>query len=182
SALLKPECEAVAIGPLSLVVSLALYESLSGVLGTGADIRLKWPNDVLVNDQKIAGILLETDVDDHGRVNWVALGVGVNIAVAPLERSIALGDCLNTVSANNFRDMFLDHLGRLYRQWLCDGFDARLREDWLSKTYKQGQAISVKIGNTLVNGAFHDIDTHGHLRLKEASGVLKTISAGEVFV
>src|SRR5690606_32282573 len=81
SVLLKPaKVEAVHVGQLSFVAALAVAKTVASYLKDG--LMLKWPNDVLLAGKKCAGILLETDVKD-GKVRWVAVGIGVNIASAP---------------------------------------------------------------------------------------------------
>jgi hypothetical protein len=85
SLLLRPDCRIAAAAQLSLVASLALAEALVALAPPDADVRVKWPNDVLVRGAKVAGLLLESASAAHERVAWVVVGSGVNIASAPAD-------------------------------------------------------------------------------------------------
>lgn len=164
SILLRPNCDVSEIGRISLLTAVALAESISS-----SDIQLKWPNDVLCQGRKCAGILLESDLNG-AHVNWVAVGVGVNTANAPAE-GIALH-----LNAQAFRDTFFQGFAALYMLPFED-----IREKWLKHSFDPGTKMSVKIGDCLESGSFHDIDAHGNLLLDTADG-LKTITAGDVYI
>ena len=83
SLLLRPGCTVARSAQLSLVASLALAEALIALAPPNSDVRVKWPNDVLVRGAKVAGLLLESASRPGGRVAWVVVGSGVNIASAP---------------------------------------------------------------------------------------------------
>ena len=85
SLLLRPDCSIAVSAQLSLVASLALAEALVALAPPDADVRVKWPNDVLVRGAKVAGLLLESAADAGERVAWVVVGSGVNIDSAPAD-------------------------------------------------------------------------------------------------
>ena len=78
--LLRPQAPQAVIGQLSFVAALAVAE-MAAQFAPGAVIQVKWPNDVLGNGRKLAGILLESGQDPEGR--WLAIGIGVNLASLP---------------------------------------------------------------------------------------------------
>ncbi len=182
SLVLCPQCSSQVVGQLSLLSALALAQALEDVIDDPALLMLKWPNDVLLGGRKCAGLLLETALGSDGGVEWVVIGVGVNIQTAPLDIACALQDYSSEeIDIAEFRDVFLEHLKRLYEDWAVYGFE-NLRTEWLAKAHKAGAPLSVKIADRLENGVFHDIDAHGNLRLQMRNGLIKTIGAGEVYL
>ncbi len=181
SIVLKPECAVSAAGQLSFVTSLALCHVLDEVLTKPSIQILKWPNDILLNGDKCAGILLETDISQSGNVNWVVVGVGLNISQSPPDMGAALKDHSDKhLDIANIRDRFFEKFNQYYQQWQAQGF-APIRTLWLKKSYKVGAPVSVKTGNSLVTGRFHDIDGAGNLIVLDKDAKKKVISAGEVF-
>ena len=167
---------------LSLVVGLALLASLRE-LGV-ADAGLKWPNDVLVGRQKIAGILLELS-GDPADVCHVIIGIGVNLNM----RSVAQGDIdqpwtsvRQVLGRQIDRDEFVRALnGNLevyLERHLREGFPA-LREEWERAHLWQGQAVSLVSGTSSVAGRVLGIDDTGALRL-DVGGQQRCFSGGEL--
>lgn len=183
SLLLRPNCQAKDIGPLALIAGLSLAETLMGYLDhEQAEIVLKWPNDVLLNDKKCAGILLETELLASGRVSAAILGLGVNIKSAPEDIGAAVEEFSSrALSAEMVRDSFLQIFGAHYTHWQEKGFDD-LRERWLAYAHSKDTPINVKIGEQLESGSFHDIDAQGNLRMVTDQGQMKSITAGEVYL
>jgi len=184
SILFRPSVQARDVGQLSLITGLSLLEAISSVMGKGNDyeLSLKWPNDVLINGEKCAGLLLETELTQSGAVKWVVLGIGVNVAEAPEDLGLALNAFAEKpIAVKVLRDRFLKVMGTHYLHWLQNGFET-LRLNWLDRAHAKGRPMHVKIGPQLVNGVFHDIDAHGNLRLKDAEHRLKTVSSGEVYL
>jgi len=181
SFLLRPHCSAQDVGQLSLIAGLSLIQAIEA-LGAHTTPILKWPNDVLIEQCKCAGILLETAITNDGNVDWVVLGLGVNIVSAPEGIGYSLTQCVEgDIDADMMLNAFLEAMGRNYAQWQVSGFE-QLRQDWLSRAHSKGDALSVKIGEHLVKGMFHDIDANGNLRLEQPDGNLRTIAAGEVYL
>lgn len=181
SILFRPACHVQDIGQLSLIAGLSLAEVIDDYI-SDAKVSLKWPNDVLINGEKCAGLLLETELTSSGAVSFAVLGLGVNIISAPQGLGVSLKDFMvDDASLHQFRDRFLDVMGRYYSHWLSDGFDS-LREKWLSFSHAKGTEMTVKIGSQLEKGIFHDIDAQGNLRLQDKERRLKVITAGEVYL
>ncbi|MGH6912481.1 MAG: biotin--[acetyl-CoA-carboxylase] ligase, partial [Geminicoccales bacterium] len=83
SVLLRPDCAMAATTQLSLLAGLALAGALEGLGPPGLDLKLKWPNDVLIGGAKVAGLLLEGTARPDGRAAWVLVGSGINVASYP---------------------------------------------------------------------------------------------------
>ena len=181
SALLRPACMPVLAGQLGMVAALSVADLLRGL---GIAPRLKWPNDVLVDGGKIAGVLVETGLL-HGRVDWAVVGIGLNLAWSPqgldypaTSVAEALGDA-PAVPPSTVAPELLTHLGARYATWRTEGF-APLRTDWRALGPTPGAPARVRIGATQVSGAFRDLDPDGALVLELAPGRHRRILAGDV--
>ena len=170
SILLRPERPRAEWGQLSFVIAVALLKSLEEIK-CHETINLKWPNDVLVQEKKISGILLEAGD------GYIIPGIGVNIEHAPEDRS-KISDFSN-ISVDGFRDLFLDQIGRYYDLWQAEGF-AQIRDLWLSHAYKMDQVIQARLPNVIYEGVFKGIDAQGNLLLQEKDGSLRTVHSGEI--
>ena len=165
---------------LSLVVGLAVMRSLRQLGVQGA--ALKWPNDVLVGNKKIAGILLEL-VGDPADICHVVLGVGVNVNMQTAEdvdqqwTSVRL----ETGSAID-RNHLVAQLGVQLQSYLgrhkAGGF-AALQDEWEQNHLWQGRAVSLIAGSNQIDGDVLGVDHQGALRLS-VDGIEKIYSGGEL--
>lgn len=180
SVLLRPGCPAMAAGQLSFVVALALAAAMDEVMAPGHNKTLKWPNDILIDGKKVAGILLESNISPLGTVDYVVCGIGVNVMAAP-DGAVALRDVAKgpQVPVHPFRDMVLAQLSAHYRHWQSAGF-ADIRERWLAQAHGLGQEMTARLPDREEQGIFAGVDADGALLLERPDGVLR-VNAGEVF-
>ena len=169
-----------ALAQRSFVAALALDEVLEG-LGV-ADISLKWPNDVLVQGRKLAGILLASSK------GAVVVGVGVNLVAAPhpadlSEQALAPISLHEVLRSPPCAEAFLELLANAFlkyeRQMRSYGF-APIREAWLCKAARIGELIHARLPETTLSGTFETIDETGALVLGTAAGP-RVLPAAEVF-
>lgn len=180
SLLLKPECALPQAGALSLVISYSLARALEKLCGPGAGFVLKWPNDILLDGMKCAGILLETETDEYGALQHVIAGVGVNIVSAPPETGIALNTgSVRNVALADLRDAVLEAVREDYLQWRVRGF-APFREKWLQRAFAPGTEISVGADKAKIAGTFKTVDHNGNLVMTDAQGRERSIASGEI--
>ncbi|NUT75635.1 bifunctional biotin--[acetyl-CoA-carboxylase] ligase/biotin operon repressor BirA [Pseudomonas sp. C1C7] len=165
---------------LSLVVGLAVMQSLRelGVPGVG----LKWPNDVLVGQKKIAGILLEL-VGDPADVCHVVLGVGINVNMQMTDEVDQQWTSMRLEASRAFdRNRLVAELGGMLQKYLeqhrVGGF-AAVQAEWEQNHLWQGRAVSLIAGANQIDGEVLGIDSQGALRLK-VGGVEKVFSGGEL--
>jgi len=179
SALLRPECSAQEAGQLSFVVAVAVSAAMDEILAKGHIKTLKWPNDILIDGKKCAGILLESGMTGT-KVDWIAAGVGINIMSAP-EDAICLQDVSKgkQVPIHPFRDIVLGHLAAHYNHWRDKGF-ADIRETWLAQAHALGQEITARTGSGETMGVFKGIDDTGALILESTTGDSQSINAAEI--
>ncbi|RWR53819.1 biotin--[acetyl-CoA-carboxylase] ligase [Sinirhodobacter huangdaonensis] len=171
----------------SFVAALALEEALARVAGPHARLSIKWPNDVLLNGGKIAGILLES-LGQGGRISQLAIGIGVNLAEAPDPTTLEAG-AMAPVSLRAETGLviapeeFLTHLAlafdRLARQFTTQGF-APIRAAWLARAARLGERLVARTGSETHEGIFETIDETGAMILRTAGGRM-AISAAEIF-
>jgi len=165
---------------LSLVVGLAVMRTLRD-LGI-ADAGLKWPNDVLVGNKKIAGILLEL-VGDPADVCHVVLGVGINVNMQMADEVDQQWTSMRLEAGGMFdRNQLVALLGVKLQEYLDRhrhfGFSA-IQGEWEDSHLWQGRSVSLIAGITQIDGVVMGIDGRGALRLNVA-GVEKTFSGGEL--
>lgn len=165
---------------LSLVVGLAVMQALRelGISGAG----LKWPNDVLVGQKKIAGILLEL-VGDPADVCHVVLGVGINVNMQITDEVDQQWTSMRLESGKVFdRNHLVGKLGAMLQAYLSrhqlDGFSA-FQAEWEQNHLWQGRAVSLIAGVNHIDGEVLGIDGQGALRLR-VGGVEKVFSGGEL--
>jgi BirA family biotin operon repressor/biotin-[acetyl-CoA-carboxylase] ligase len=171
----------------SFVAALALREALTSVTGTDAPFALKWPNDVLCNGGKAAGILLES-AGQGGQVAHLAIGIGVNLIAAPDPAMLEEGalrpvTILTETGARVEPRALLDHLAPAFARWetrlLAEGF-APIRSAWLAHAARLGEPIRARTGSMTRDGVFETLDDTGALVLRTAQG-REVIPAADVF-
>ncbi|MEM7732348.1 MAG: biotin--[acetyl-CoA-carboxylase] ligase [Pseudomonadota bacterium] len=187
SLVLRLEERAEQVALRSFVTSLALFDALAAVTGRGSSFALKWPNDVLLNGGKLAGILLESAGIGAG-AGHVIIGVGVNLVAAPGAREVEEGalrpvSVLSETGVDVGQEVFLDHLAAHYAHWehqfVTFGF-APVREAWLLRAARLGEVMTARTGKTDVTGTFETVDERGQLVLKTRQG-RQAIPAADVF-
>ena len=161
---------------LALVAGLAVAEAVAAVPGA-PEPMLKWPNDLLVDGAKLAGILLERAGDT------VVIGVGVNLARAPLvadRATVALAEFGAKIEPGDFGEVLADRLEAALARWRGGGWDGLVR-DWLAHAHPFGTPLSVndREGHPIV-GTFGGLGADGAALLRLADGSVRPIHAGDV--
>jgi BirA family biotin operon repressor/biotin-[acetyl-CoA-carboxylase] ligase len=170
----------------SFVAALALYDALVAVTGRSDLFALKWPNDVLLNGGKLAGILLETVNEGANRFALI-IGIGVNLREKPEAATLEpnavppkslYGETGITVSP----DDFLDFLAPAYDYWenqlVTFGF-APVRRTWLARAANIGKTITARMPGQEITGIFVNVDETGSLQLQTPDKI-HTITAADI--
>ena len=183
SVVLRPDVPLARAAGLSLVAAVAAGDMVAGFL-PGRAVEHKWPNDILVDGAKIAGILLEASGSPHGKVDWVVVGCGVNLAVHPVAEGLAATDLGRErgapVTAEEALAALLESLRRWRGRWETAGIRP-VRDAWLARARGLGEAIAVRLPQEEISGRFEGLDETGALLLRLADTTVRTISAGDVF-
>lgn len=184
---LKPTEPPETVALRSFAAALALRDALVQVTGLDRSFTLKWPNDVLCNGGKLAGILLESQ-GLNGPDPVLCIGIGVNLIAAPDATQVEPGpvapvSLLQETGLRITPEAFLDALAPAYVAWEAafqtEGF-APLRAAWLAHAARLGETIRARTGKDSREGVFEGIDAQGNLILRAPQGKL-AIPAAEVF-
>ncbi len=180
SLLFNPKCSVTDAGQLGLVASL----SLQRVIARFADhVECKWPNDVLIRGRKVAGLLMETEVNSEGYLSWLVLGVGVNIAYHPEDTlfpaTSLYAEGQEGITVGQILEEFVGEIDKLLLEWQKTGFKS-VRAEWLSVAAGLNKDIVVRLPNDTINGIFDGLDADGALMLGGANG-FQRINSGDVF-
>ncbi len=143
--------------------------------------RLKWPNDVLMDGQKLAGILLEAEQLPGGR-RAVVIGFGVNVAAAPegLPYPAAALRPAHAVDAPILLESVTERFVEAARIWNKGRGFQNIRQLWLERAAGVGAPVSVRTAETVLSGTFDTIDEGGRLVILAPDGTRRTVTAGEV--
>lgn len=178
--LLRPQAQASIIGQVSFAAALAAAE-MAQHFAPDAAIQVKWPNDVLGNGRKLAGILLESGEEAGGR--WLAIGVGVNLASFPAGTEFPATALAQLASAAPSADdawcVLAARFAHWYDVWMSEGFQS-VRTAWLARAGGLGTSIRARLPDAVHEGVFEGIDGAGALLLNQ-QGRVRAIAAGEVF-
>lgn len=186
SLILRPECPVARAVELGFVAAVALGSALDAVAGD-LPLAFKWPNDVLLGGRKVAGILIEADSTASGALDWLVLGVGVNIGSHPegteFPATSLTAEGLTGVSVEGLRNAFAGQFLAAMEQWQGEGFQP-VRQRWAARATGIGSVISVRLLNATLRGTFIDLDADGALLLgaEAEDGAVRRITAGDVFL
>jgi len=184
SVLLRPRVPAAQQGWLPLLAGLAAATAVRRV--AAADVRLKWPNDLLIGERKLAGVLAERVDGDGGGA--IVLGVGLNVSLRAHELPVDTATSLALESAEcTDRDPLLRavlrEIERHYRDWTAadgDADAAGLRAAYLAASATVGRQVRVELpGGRLLTGTAAGVDETGRLLVRDGGGE-QAVSAGEV--
>jgi BirA family transcriptional regulator, biotin operon repressor / biotin---[acetyl-CoA-carboxylase] ligase len=168
---------------LSFVAALALHDAIIDCAPALRErLALKWPNDLLCDGAKLAGILIESE-NLGGRLA-VAVGIGVNCLHHPEHAAYPTTDLHAAGAALSAETLFAALSGtmlRRLRQWNRGAGFAGIREDWVARAAGIGGDLRVRLPGRELFGRFETLDERGRLLLRLADGAVQTITAGEVF-
>lgn len=184
SILLRPTVSIADAANLSFVASLALADTFRQ-FAPEIKLSLKWPNDVLIDSKKISGVLLESKANSSGKLEYLIMGIGVNLKHYPDDArypatSLFEKNKENTPSPSIMLEAFLNSFDPWYKLWNKDGFSS-VRTAWLDQAHGLGEKIYVRLPGETLSGRFITIDRDGALDLDLDNGKQRLITAGDVF-
>jgi BirA family transcriptional regulator, biotin operon repressor / biotin---[acetyl-CoA-carboxylase] ligase len=178
-------CPPSAVHQISLLAGVAVIDAMRaaarGVRIPG--LRLKWPNDVLIGQAKCAGILPECVSGADGKAVTAVVGIGINLAWHPAD----IGKPATHLAAHGVDvgpDAMLQALAPAMQGWIHvwqggAGF-AHVRAAWLERAGPVGEAATVDTGTEHIAGTFLDLDADGALLLRDAHGLQRKVTYGDV--
>jgi BirA family transcriptional regulator, biotin operon repressor / biotin---[acetyl-CoA-carboxylase] ligase len=165
---------------LSFVAALALHDAVTArIPGLATRVALKWPNDLLIDRNKFAGILVE------GEGTTVVIGLGVNCAHHPAGTEYPATDLaaagVRATPDSLFPQLSAAMVARL-AQWDSGAGFSAIRADWISRGAGIGKTVRVRSGDSELAGTFEAVDASGRLVLRLADGTMQAVAAGDVFM
>jgi BirA family biotin operon repressor/biotin-[acetyl-CoA-carboxylase] ligase len=179
----KPPLEAA---QLAFVAGLAAWTAIT-VCVPAAVVTLKWPNDVLIKGRKACGVLIESGPAANG-LTWVAVGIGVNLASYPeaLERPATAvaghlsRDVIRAPSPDEAMAVLAETFDVTLNLWLTQGFEP-IRQAWTKRAQGLGGPCTARLERETISGMAEGLDADGALLLRLPDGMLRRITAGDVF-
>jgi BirA family biotin operon repressor/biotin-[acetyl-CoA-carboxylase] ligase len=181
SAVVRPPLPLVDVPPMTLAIGVGLCDAARAV---GAAARLKWPNDALVGDKKLAGVLVEAHSQGH-RLESVIVGIGVNLAGPPPPEVAATATTLEqatgaAVDRAAFVDLLLRHVERWLDRYVASGI-AAIAPAWHERM-APGVSARARVEGSDVIGEVSGLDHDGALLLRDERGRLHRVRSGDVEV
>ena len=183
SVLLRPGGPAREASQWSLLAGVAMAEALSAHLPGDVTPALKWPNDVLLQGRKVAGILAESAADGQGGLSWLSLGFGANLATAPEvpgRATACLAEYVFPPLPETLAWQVLEALAHWGGVRDRGGF-APVRAAFLARAPADGTPLTLRLGDRLLGGVFAGLGDDGSLLLR-AGGRVHAFAAGEVTI
>jgi BirA family transcriptional regulator, biotin operon repressor / biotin---[acetyl-CoA-carboxylase] ligase len=183
SLILRPEGTPARVAQLSFVAALGLGDALESLTAPGLQLRYKWPNDLLANGRKLAGILLESETTATDGIDFVVIGAGVNLSAKPdnveYPATSLADEGFPEITPKLLLESFVRQFDRWARLWRAEGF-APVRAAWLARASGIGETVRVRLERSTFLGRFVDLDEDGALLLDGAEG-RRRVAAGEIF-
>lgn len=172
---------------LTFISAVAVARAIEAT--TALKPEIKWPNDLLIDGKKVAGLLNEMSAETDG-INFVILGIGVNLNMTTDQFPADLRhpatslfmESGSRVARSRFAGIMLNELDRLYTDFLASGF-APVRQEWQQRCNANGRSVAVSdAGADVVSGMFAGIDEDGALLVQTGEGRIERILSGDVRV
>jgi BirA family biotin operon repressor/biotin-[acetyl-CoA-carboxylase] ligase len=184
SVILRPKLQASQIVQIPMVAGVAAARAINTVTCLEPDI--KWPNDILLNSKKVAGILTDMSCEKN-QINYIILGIGINVNSLYSDLPETIRDTATSLRIESGRNIsrialvqrYLVELEIAYYGYLKSGFES-IRKEWKNFSSTIGTRVEIVDGLESVTGEVLDIDTDGFLLLKTDAGKTQRIVAGDV--
>lgn len=181
--LLEPRCPPAALHQLSLLTGVAAHDAIAAfVLPQRPGLRLKWPNDILLDRAKLGGILVESSI--FAGIPLAAIGIGVNIAHAPDVPGRHTATLASVSEAPPLPGAFLSALDARLSYWLgiwaAGAHFDDIRSAWLERAGPIGEPLTIQHGGEISAGSFAGLAVDGALLVQDRDGTVTRMTAGDV--
>ena len=186
SVLLRPDMRPQETTQLTVAAATAIRRAIA--TATGLKAKIKWPNDILLNNRKAAGILTELSAEVD-RVRHIILGIGVDVNLSATEfptelRKLATSlkiEAGKTISRPDLAVEILRELDHDYARIGAGRFEA-IAHEWEEHCETLGRAVTIQLGERRIRGRAESLDDDGALRLRTEYGQLERITGGDVTI
>lgn len=185
SCILRPDIAPNDICRITLLTAVAVTRSIRQL--TGLSAMIKWPNDILVNNRKVCGILTEMKAEQD-MVDFLIIGIGVNVntslgslpkGASSLKEEMRRGNRSEDLSRIELTKRILENIEEDYLLFKKQGFKPII-EEWKELSAMLGSRIKVILPNRTFEGQVHNIDEHGSLVVMTEAGILERVSSGDI--
>ncbi len=179
SILLRPPVRPADLSALPLLIGVAVSRAIEAVAPVCPSV--KWPNDVLIDGRKVAGILLNARATAE-HVDFVVAGIGVNVSAttAGNDGAITIEEASrSSIDQRRLLDGLLEELSSIYNGFLGAPATPDL-EPWRARAHLRSEQVTIRDGNRELVGRFHDVDSTGALLLEDPDGSLRRIISGDL--
>ncbi len=188
SIIFRPSISSKDASILTLVSSVALFEAVNSY---GIKCQIKWPNDLLINRRKVAGVLTEMELDGE-RVEFVLVGLGINLNMTRVVMNNLMGEVSeiatsvreelgHEVDRSEFAANLINLLEKWYEELNSKG-KATIIDEWKKRWGDLNKRVRVRIDRNLIEGIACDLDQNGFLLIRRDNGKVERIIAGDVTV
>ncbi|MDP3804615.1 MAG: biotin--[acetyl-CoA-carboxylase] ligase [Candidatus Omnitrophota bacterium] len=187
SCILRPKIAPSEIPRITLLAAVALAKAIRGLTGLSATI--KWPNDILINDKKVSGILTEMKAEQD-KVDFIILGIGVNVNTPPknlpkgassIKEEMMKDNRQEAVSRVELTQRILENLEENYTRLKREGFEPII-DEWKDLSTMLGSRVKVVLQNRTFEGQARDLDGDGSLIVRRDSGIMEKVSSGDIIM
>ena len=168
------------LGQLNIVFSISIFECLKKYYSE-INFTLKWPNDIFINDKKIGGVLIETNIK-NGLIMYLIVGVGINFVSSPKivkYRTTKISDFSKKLNTKKFFYCISENIKKNLVFWNNKGFSF-FKKKWLLNCKDINREISIKVGKKYFSGTLRDLDDSASLILKTKNNNTIKVSYGEI--
>ncbi len=181
---LRPDESIAVTGQINYVAAVSLAIAIAGLVTPMTELRYRWPNDVLLNNLKVAGILLDPCAVNNGNVESLVLAVNVNVKSHPKD----LDDGAANMHADGFSKStdaeLLESFSRNFLSWINrwaeEGFGP-IGKAWTQRANGMGEPIELQLAKETVSGEFVELDADGALVVKLADDTRRKVTVAEFF-
>lgn len=183
SIILRPPLKIEESPPLGILASIAISRAVESIIPLR--VELKWPNDILLNNRKFAGVLLETE-SDLEKLSFAVIGVGINVnqitfpSYLPEATSLRIETGERTSRLLILKSL-LSEFDRIYSQFLREGFSQFISE-WKERSIIWGRSVKVQCGEEIFSGEVIGISNTGSLILKDFKNNLLYLPTGTIIM
>jgi len=185
SIVLRPDVNPARASQITLLAAVAVAEAIKKI--TGIKPGIKWPNDLLIGKRKLCGILTEMKSRTDGRVEYIILGIGINVNLRREDLNPEIKDIATSIlmergehtDRNHLLNNILSAIDYWYRIWIEQGFEP-VREKWKENSITIGSEVYVDSWDEKYSGLAVDIDEGGSLLIRTADRDLRLLHSGDV--
>lgn len=186
SLLIGVNCPIRTAGQLALVAGIITFDTIAKLIAYEgrSELLLKWPNDILLAGEKLAGMLLESVGTTSENRSVVVIGTGINLASHPEDLpqpAISLAAYGMTVTPADALEVLAATTHEWMTRWAEGSCFPSIRRAWLDRAGPTGRALRVKVNGEETEGVYAGLDADGALRLLTPDGSEHRIAAGDVF-